>query len=104
MQQLLGEEPEALIGLDLPLDLGEPRPGAELQGFGLALDLGGESVIGTVARMLALGATTAGLSTGAEDLCDSASTHVTELSDLAKDGFALGQEWGKQVWHGRSYL
>ena len=52
--------------------------------------------------MLALGATTAGLSTGAEDLCDSASTHVTELSDLAKDGFALGQVWGKQVWHGRS--
>ena len=43
-QQLLGEEPEALLGLDLPLDLGEPRPGVELQGFGLALDLGGESV------------------------------------------------------------
>ena len=37
------------------------------------------------------------LATGAEDLC-AISTDVTELIDPAKDGFALSQEWGKQVW------
>ena len=78
-----------------------PRTVQRLSRRPIALDHAGESVIGTVARMLALGATTAGLATGAEDLCDGASTHVTELSELAKDGFALGQEWGKQVWHGQ---
>jgi hypothetical protein len=50
--------------------------------------------------MLALGATTAGLATGAEDLGDVASTHVTELSDVAKDRFALGDQRGEEVWHG----